>query len=176
MRLLYALPLIAVMAAGAGWAFARQAQQPPAAAPAAPSCKAYNGAKCCEPGITAHLTRQAVYSACGQSDATYLGEKAEKNTCNYYFKVGDEPPADTYVQVFAPPTKDVPAAPNDPFFVWKKLGKVFMIDKARSPKAAAMTANSLGLWFPGKGYIVSVKASTKVCAKPTAKKLAAAIQ
>ena len=29
-----------------------------------------------------------------------------------------------------------------------------------------------GLWLPGKGYFVSVNASTKVCTKPEAAKLA----
>ena len=38
-----------------------------------------------------------------------------------------------------------------------------MTDKAKSPKAAPMAANSTGLYLPGKGYSVSVNASTKVC-------------
>jgi hypothetical protein len=147
----------------------------PAPAPA-PACKAYGSGKCCDAKVKEHLAKEAVYSACGQTDASYLGEKAEKDTCNYYFKVGSEPPDQTYVQVYSPPMKEVPTAPNDPFFTWKKIGKVFVVDKAKSPKAAAMTQNLLGLWFPGKDYIVSVKASTKVCNKSVAKKLAASIK
>jgi len=142
----------------------------------APACKAYSSGKCCDAKVKEHLAKEAVYAACGQSDASYLGEKGDKDTCNYYFKVGSEPTDQTFVQVYSPAMKEVPSAPNDPFFSFKKIGKVFMIDKAKSPKAAAMTANSLGLWFPGKDYIVSVKASTKVCNKSVAKKLAASIK
>ena len=47
-----------------------------------------------------------------------------------------------------------------------------MTEKAKSPKAAPMMANSTGLWLPGKGYFVSVNASTKVCDKSQAKRLA----
>jgi hypothetical protein len=141
-----------------------------------PGCKAYGAGKCCDPKVTAHLEKAAVYSACGQSDATFLGEKAEKDTCNYYFKVGSEPPEQTYVQVYTPAMASPPAAPNDPFVSFKKIGKVFIIDKAKSPKAATMVENMLGLWFAGKDYIVSVKASTKVCKKDVAKKLAASIK
>ena len=82
----------------------------------------------------------------------------------------------TFVQVYAPAQKEVPSEPEDPFFSWKKLGKVFMADKAKSPKAAPMIANATGLWMPGKGFFVSVNASTKVCAKTQAKKLAASIK
>ena len=146
-------------------------QAAPAPAPAA-TCKKYNDSKCCDAKVTAHLGKEAVFAACGQSDATFLGEKAEKDTCNYYFKVGSEPPAMTYVQVYAPPMQTVPTAPNDPFFTWKKIGKVFVVDKAKSPKAAPIMVNSTGLWLPGKGYFVSVNASTKVCTKQEAAKLA----
>ena len=72
----------------------------------------------------------------------------------------------------APAQKEVPGEPNDPFFAWKKIGKVFVTEKAKSPKAAPMMANSTGLWLPAKGYFVSVNASTKVCDKAQAKKLA----
>jgi hypothetical protein len=146
------------------------------AQPAAPPCKAYGESRCCDPKVSAHLPREAVYAACGQSEASYLGEKGEKDTCSYYFKVGTDPTESTVVQVYAPAMASPPAAPNDPFFSWKKIGKVFMIDKARSPKATAMMQNTLGLWFAGKDYIVSVKAATRVCGKPTARKLAGAIK
>jgi hypothetical protein len=79
---------------------------------------------------------------------------------------------DTFVQVYAPAQKEVPKEPNDPFFSWRKVGKVYMTEKAKSPKAAPMMANSTGLWLPAKGYFVSVNASTKVCSKPEAKLLA----
>ena len=51
-----------------------------------------------------------------------------------------------------------------------------MTEKAKSPKAAPMIANATGLWLPGKGYLVSVNASTKVCDKAEVKKLAASIK
>jgi len=153
------------------------AQTPPAQPAAKPNCKIYgSGTKCCDPAIAAHLAKADVISACGQSEATYLGEKAEKDTCTYYFKVGSEKEDSTFVQVFAPKQPNVPPAPNDPFFSYKKMGKVFVLDKAKSPKAQSMIQNSMGLWMPGKDYFVSVKASTKVCAKTAAKKLAAAMK
>ena len=144
-----------------------------AAAPvAAVKCKAHNGKNCCDPAVTAHLPLAAVFSACGESDATFLGEEGSKETCKYVFKVEGQKEDDTFVQVYAPAQKEVPAEPNDPFFSWKKVGKVFVTEKAKSPKAAPMMANSTGLWLPAKGYFVSVNASTKVCDKAQAKKLA----
>ena len=67
------------------------------------------------------------------------------------------------MQVYAPQQKEVLQAPNDPFFSWKKVGKAYMTDKAKSPKAAPMAATATGLYLAGKGYSVSVNASTKVC-------------
>jgi hypothetical protein len=146
-----------------------------AALAAKPTCKLY-GKACCDPAVTAHLTKAAVYKACGESDATFLGEDGSKDTCKYVFKVEGEKAENTFVQVYAPAQKEVPSEPNDPFFSWKKVGKVFVTDKAKSPKAAPMMVNSTGLWLPGKGYFVSVNASTKVCTKPEAKKLAPAMK
>ena len=161
--------------------------QKPAAAPApaaggkpaaeAPKCKAW-GTKpmCCDPAIAAHLTKEAVFAACGESEATFLGEQGSKETCKYVFKVEGQKEDETFVQVYAPVQKEVPSEPNDPFFQWKKIGKVFVTEKAKSPKAAPMIANATGLWLPGKGYFVSVNASTKVCSKPEVKKLASAMK
>ena len=56
------------------------------------------------------------------------------------------------------------------------MGKVFVTEKAKSPKAAPMMVNSTGLWLPGKGYFVSVNASTKVCDKAQAKRLASSMK
>ena len=143
-----------------------------AAAPAAkPTCKLH-GKNCCDPAVAAHLSKEAVFSACGESDATFAGEEGSKDTCKYVFKIAGEKEEDTFVQVYAPAQKEVPSEPNDPFFAWKKIGKVFVTEKAKSPKAAPMMVNSTGLWLPAKGYFVSVNASTKVCTKPEAKKLA----
>ena len=79
---------------------------------------------------------------------------------------------ETFVQVYAPAQKEVPTSPNDPPFQWKKVGKAFLTEKAKSPKAAPMIASATGLWLPGKGYFVSVNASTKVCTKAEVSKLA----
>ena len=148
-----------------------------AGAAAAPTnCKAFAGGKCCDPAVTAHLTKDAVFKACGESDATFLGEVGSKETCKYVFKVEGEKPDETFVQVYAPIQKEVPTSPNDPFFQWKKVGKAFLTEKAKSPKAAPMMVNSTGLWMPGKGYFVSVNASTKVCTKAEATKLAPSIK
>ena len=143
----------------------------PAAAAAPTNCK-LRGKACCAPEVAAHLTKEAVFKACGESDATFLGEAGSKDTCKYVFKVEGQKEEDTFVQVYSPAQKEVPSEPNDPFFAWKKIGKVFVTEKAKSPKAAPMMVNSTGLWLPGKGYFVSVNASTKVCTKTEAKKLA----
>ena len=147
----------------------------PASAVPAPSCKVFGSGSCCDPAIAAHLPKKAIYTACGETDATFLGEQAGKNACKYFFQVAGEKPGDIFVEVYAPPTKEVPPAPVDPFFTWKKVGKAFMIERANSPKAAAMSANSTGLWLPAKGYFVSINASTKVCSKKEATRLAASI-
>jgi hypothetical protein len=179
MRAMTVRPLVAIVAfAGLGLLIGRAtAQTPapakPAAAPPPTNCKAYGGGRCCDPAVAAHLSKEAVFAACGESDATFLGEKGQKDTCTYYFKVPGEKEEDTFVQVYAPPTKDVPSAPNDPFFKWGKVGKVFYTEKALSPKSAPMIANATGLWLPGNGWVLSVNASTKVCSKPEAKRLAA---
>lgn len=176
------LTLTAMVAFGAGYGRRALADKPaavaaPAAAGATPTnCKAYAGAKCCNPAVTAHLPKAAVFKACGESDATFLGEAGSKETCKYVFKVEGEKADDTFVQVYAPAQKEVPDSPNDPFFSWKKVGKAFLTEKAKSPKAAPMMANATGLWMPGKGYFVSVNASTKVCSKAEATKLAPSIK
>jgi hypothetical protein len=150
----------------------------PAAAPAAaaPTCKLHCK-KCCDPAITAHFPKDAVFKSCGQSDATFIGEDGgEKETCKYFFKVAGQKEEDTYVQVYAPAQKEVLSSPNDPFFSYKKVGKAYMADKAKSPKSAPMLLAQTGLYMPGKGYSVTVTASTKVCTKEQAKKLASAMK
>ena len=147
----------------------------PAAPAAKPTCKLH-GKACCDPAIEAHLPKEAVFKACGESDASYIGQEAQRDTCKYFFKVEGAPEADTFVQVYVPQQKEVLQAPNDPFFSWKKVGKAYITDKAKSPKAAPMAANSTGLYLAGKGYSVSVNASTKVCTKQEAAKLAPAMK
>jgi hypothetical protein len=144
-----------------------RAQQPPPT-----KCKLWKGANCCDPTVTAHLVKESVFAACGESEATYLGEHAQKDTCKYVFKVDGRKEEDSFVQVYAPAAKEVPSSPNDPFFKWKKVGKVFVTDKALSPKSAPLLASSTGLWLPGTGYTVSVNATTAVCTKQQAEKLA----
>jgi hypothetical protein len=143
---------------------------PPAPTPT--NCKVFGPGKCCDPAIAAHLTRESVYASCGESDATFLGEQGSKDTCKYFFKVEGEKEDQTFVQVYAPPQKTPPASPNDPFFAWKRVGKAFVTERALSPKAAPMMALSTGLWLAGKDYVVAVNASTKVCNKSEAKRLA----
>jgi len=169
--------LVLTGAASFGAAYvAAPAARAEATAPAAKSTCKLHGKACCDPAVTAHLSKDAVFSACGESEATFLGEDGSKDTCKYIFSVPGEKAEDTFVQVYAPAQKEVPSEPNDPFFAWKKVGKVFVTEKAKSPKAAPMIANATGLWLPGKGYFVSVNASTKVCSKPEVKKLASAMK
>ena len=164
--------LVFLSLATLGFFVGRARAQQPAAAPAPTNCKTYGSGKCCDPAVAAHLSRDAVFAACGESDATFLGEQGSKDTCKYFFKVPGEKDEDMFVQVYAPPQKEVPAAPNDPFFKWGRLGSVFYTEKALSPKSAPMLLNSTGLWLPGKGYFVAINASTKVCSKAEAKRLA----
>jgi hypothetical protein len=182
-KILFGLTLSVAMA-GLTAAYAQKPATPPApggagggpaGAAAKPTCKLH-GKACCDPAIEAHLPKEAVFKACGESDATYLGQEAQRDTCKYFFKVEGQPEADTFVQVYAPQQKEVLPSPNDPFFSWKKVGKAYMTDKAKSPKAAPMAANSTGLYMAGKGYSVSVNASTKVCTKQEAAKLAPAMK
>jgi len=152
---------------------------PPAPAPApaaAGNCKAYGGGKCCSPDVTLHLSKEAVYTACGESDATYLGEVGSKDTCKYVFKVAGAAEDSTYVQVYSPVVKEVLDKPTDPFMSFKKVGKVWVTDQAKSPKAAAQVAGSTGLYMAGRGFFVSIAASTKVCTKTETIQLSKAIK
>ena len=136
------------------------------------TCQKFGAGPCCDPTIAAHLSKSAVFTACGESEATFLGEQGSKDTCKYFFKVGSGKPDDAFVQVYAPPVKEVPDSPQDPFFKWKQIGRVFITEKALSPKVAEMIARSTGLWMPAKGYFVAVNASTAVCTKAQAQRLA----
>jgi len=147
-----------------------------APAPAKPTCAKQYGKNCCDPAVMEHLAKDAIYKACGESDATFLGESGQKDTCKYHFKVEGEKADEMYVQVYAPAQKEVPASPNDPFFSYKKVGKVYVTDKAKSPKSAPIAAAQTGLYLAGKGYVVSVAASTKVCTKQEATKLGASMK
>ena len=143
------------------------------AAPAKPTCKLH-GKACCDPAIEAHLPKEAVFKACGESDATYLGQEAQRDTCKYFFKVdGEKDETGTFVQVYAPQQKEVLPSPNDPFFSWKKVGKAYITEKPKSPKAPN---NATGIYLPAKGYSVNVNASLKVCTKAEAQKLAASMK
>ena len=151
----------------------------PAAAPApapAGNCKAYGGGKCCSPDVTLHLSKEDVYTACGKSEATFLGEVGSKDTCKYVFKIAGENEDSTYVQVYSPIAKEVLEKPTDPFMSFKKVGKVWVTDKAKSPKAQAQVAGSTGLYMAGRGYFVSIAASTKVCSKAQALQLSKSIK
>src|SRR5688500_10017706 len=86
--------------------------------PTASTCKSYGGGACCDPAVSAHLSRSAVFSACRESDDTYLGEKADKDSCRYIFKsskTADEEKDPGFVEVYVPKQKQVPTEPNDPF-------------------------------------------------------------
>ena len=174
MTIKYGLALVGMGLVGivAGRAARAQQPKPAAAPPAAASCKVFGAGSCCDPAVAAHLSKSAIFSSCGESEATFLGEQGKKDTCKYFFKVEGQKDAEMFVEVYAPAAKEVPDSPTDPFFKWGQVGKVFYTDKALSPKSAPMIANSTGLWLPGKGYFVAVNASTKVCTKPQAKRLA----
>ena len=188
-KVLIGLTLSAVLGGAGAYvaAPAAHAQNKPAApaaagaggapAPAKPTCSKMYGKNCCDPAVMEHLPKAAVFKACGESDATFLGESGSKDACKYHFKVeGEKSADDSYVQVYSPAQKEVPAFPNDPFFSYKKVGKVYVTDKAKSPKSAPIAAAQTGLYLAGKGYVVSVAASTKVCTKAEAMKLGASMK
>jgi hypothetical protein len=165
---------VSLFAALARWSEPARAQ--PQGGGAA-TCKSFGSAgKCCDPAVARHLPKEAVFTACGESDATFLGEQAAKDTCKYVFRVPGQKDGDSYVQLYAPAQKDVPAEPTDPFFKYKKIGKVYMTDKALSPKSAPLLAASTGLWLPGTGYFVAVNASTRVCTRAETEKLARSLR
>ena len=150
---------------------------PPTPAPApSGNCKTFGAGKCCNPDVTMHLSKEAVFAACGESEATFLGEAGSKDSCKFHFKVAGENSEETFVSVYTQAAKEVPDKPPDPFFSYKKVGKVWVTEKSKSPKAAAMGASNTGLYLPGRGYFVSVVASLKVCTKNEAVQLSKAIK
>lgn len=125
----------------------------------------------------AHLPKEAIYGARGESAATYEGESASaKDTCRDHFKGADGKMLETYVEVYAPRQDKPPASPSDPFFQWKRAGKAYHSEKALSPKMAAAALTRTGIYYAGKDYIVMVSAMRSVYAKEEAKKLAAKIK
>ena len=59
---------------------------PPPAAAKAGDCKTFGAGKCCSPDVTLHLNKEAIYAACGESDATFLGESGSKETCKFHLR------------------------------------------------------------------------------------------
>ena len=151
----------------------------PAAAAKPTDCKAFGNGPCCDPAVAAHLPRSAIFSACRETPDSYLGERGGKDTCRYVFKSGKDEAAEKdpgFVEIYVPKQKQVPSEPSDPFFAWSKVGKAFVTSRATSPKSAPMLAASTGIWLPGDGYFVSVNASTKVCTRGEAQKLAKSVR
>ena len=181
------LALVFLAAAGVAFVAARSAPKaaPPAAAAPAGNCKTFGTGRCCDPAVAAHLTKDAIFGACGKSEAVFLGEQGSKETCKYFFKVEGEKDQEMYVQVYAPAVKGTPPLPADPFVTWKKVaGSVMMAEPkslkgATNPKVKAMagdTSGAVGLWMPGNGYYVMVSSSSKICSKADAKRLATSLR
>jgi hypothetical protein len=80
--------------------------------------------------------------------------------------VAGENSEETFVQVYAPAVKEVLDKPTDPFLSYKKVGKVWMTDKSKSPKAAAMAANNTGLYLPGAGTSSALWLRTRSAPRP----------
>lgn len=160
-----------------------------AATPEAPAaCKAFDGGPCCDRDVSRHLSRYAVFGACRDTSERYLGERGSKDTCRYVFGPkrprGEKPDPDQpiqpdgFVEISVPVRSDIPQQPDDPFFAWTKVGKAFVAYKAKVPSAAPMLAATTGIWLPlpDDGYVVSVTASTKVCSRGEAQKLAKSVR
>jgi hypothetical protein len=160
-----------------------------AASPETPAaCKAFDGGPCCDRELSRHLSRYAIFSACRDTSERYLGERGSKDACRYVFGPrrpgGEKPdpdlpvPADGFVEITVPARSDIPEQPDDPFFAWTRVGKAFVAYKAKVPTAAPMLAAATGIWLaqPDAGYVVSVTASTKVCSRGEAQKLAKSVR
>jgi hypothetical protein len=160
-----------------------------AASPETPAaCKAFDGAPCCDRELSRHLSRYAIFSACRDTSERYLGERGSKDACRYVFGPkrprGEKPDpdqpvqADGFVEITTPARSDIPEQPDDPFFAWTKVGKAFVAYKAKTPTATPMLAAATGIWLaqPDAGYVVSVTASTKVCSRGEAQKLAKSVR
>jgi len=63
-------------------------------------CKTYGDGPCCDPGLARRLPKEAVFAACAQSEATFLGEEARGDGCRCAFRVASE---DAFVQVHVSP-------------------------------------------------------------------------
>ena len=140
------------------------------------SCKSVPGGRCCDPSVAAHLPRDAIFSTCRDSLAIFVGEEAGKDTCRYLFRVDGQPATEATIEVSATAQKRVPVAPADAQFRYKRIGKAFVTDRALSAKAAPRLSSSTGLWLPGAGYVVDVSASTKVCTRSEAERLAESLR
>lgn len=175
---LVALALLAVAGGGA------TAQDKKPAAPAG-NCKSYGG-PCCDPSVTQHLSKEAIFGACGKSDAQYLGEKGSKGVCKYYFKVEGDKEKEAYVEVDVNEVKgQAPSVPPDPFASYKKaVGKVMIAEPkslkgVKSDKIKAMAeqgAGNFGLYLPANGFFVLVSGPAKICTQTDAKRLAASLR
>jgi hypothetical protein len=155
---------------------------------ASAACKAFDGGPCCVRDVSRHLSRYAVFSACRDTSERYLGERGSKDTSRYVFGPkrlrGEKPDPDKpiqpdgFVEISVPVRSDIPQQPDDPFFAWTKVGKAFVAYKAKVPSAAPMLAATTGIWLPlpDDGYVVSVTASTKVCSRGEAQKLAKSVR
>ncbi len=98
--------------------------------------------------------KDAVFTACGESDATFLGEDGSRRTpASTSSRSADEKEDDTYVQVYAPAQKEVLPEPNDPFFSLEE-GRQGLHD--REGEVAQVRADARrrrrGSDMPGKGY------------------------
>ena len=145
-------------------------------AAAKPTCKLH-GKACCDPAIEAHLPKEAVFKACGESDATFLGEEAPSGHLQVLLQGrGREGRRHLRAGLRAGRRKRSCRRRTIRSSRGRRSARSYMTEKAKSPKAAPMVANSTGLCLPGKGYLVSVNASTKVCTKHEAEKLAPAMK
>jgi len=116
-----------------------------------------------QPDVTLHLSKEDVYTACGKSEATFLAKVGSKDTCKYVFKIAGENEDSTYVQVYSPIAKEVLEKPTDPFMSFKKVGKVWVTDKAKVGPRPRRRCGQHRPVMAGRGYFVSIAASTKVC-------------
>ena len=154
-------------------------------------CKSYGNGPCCDPAVSRHLSRGAVFNACQEDRETFLGEVGSVDTCRYVFgakqrggntatssataSTTPEPTPVGHVEVHAPAASavaEIPEEPTDPFFSWARIGKAFVTVRAKDPRGAPLLAASTGIWLPTEGSFVSVNASTRVCTRSQAQQLA----
>ena len=156
-KILVGLSLSAVM--GLSVAYAQNKPAAPAAggaggAPAAaakPTCKLH-GKTCCDPAVEAHLPKEAVFKACGESEATYLGEEAQATPASTSSRSRGRRKTRRSCRFTRPSEGGAARAERSVLLVEEGRQGVRHGQGEVAQGGADGGVNSTGLYLPGKGY------------------------